>query len=135
MSEQHFEKMDQEWMKSTKDLREKKVSDGILKGFSASVERRILSQEQAPKRSALRAWVPAMAVLVIASVVVFRSPILSTPFAPVLKTTDYAQLDDNEEMDVEEEIAALTELDAWSEEDDAENLELSVESSEGGDLA
>ena len=116
MSEQHFEKMDQEWIKATQELREKKVSDGILKGFSASVERRILSHKQTPHRAASPAWAPAMIVLVIASVVVLRTPMLSTPFAPIVKTVDYAQLQNTE--NVNDEIAALKELGVWNEEDE-----------------
>ena len=118
MSKQQFEKMDEQWMKATKDLREKKVSDGILKGFSASVERRILAAEpQAPKRVRTLAWVPAMAVLVIASVVVLRTPLLSQPTAIVAQKVDYAQLPDTDNID--EEIAALKEVGAWSDADDA----------------
>ena len=41
MSDKKFEKMDEQMMQSMKTLREKEVSEGILKGFSASVERRI----------------------------------------------------------------------------------------------
>ncbi len=117
MNDKDFQKMDEQWMKSAKDLREKKVSDGILKGFSASVERRIISKERSGKRGASPAWVPAMAILVIASVVVLRSPMLSTPVMPIVKTVDYAQLHDTD--DVDDEIAALKEIGAWSDEDEA----------------
>ena len=124
MNEKQFEKMDNEWMKATKDVREKKVSDGILKGFSASVERRILGAESrtskrpAPAWPAGRlAWVPAMAVLVIASVVVLRSPMMFQPTALIPPTVDYAQLPDTENIDAE--IAALKEVGAWNDADDA----------------
>ena len=116
MSEKQFEKMDEQWMKSTKDLREKKVSDGILKGFSASVERRIASEPQAPKRARALVWVPAMAVVVIASAVVLRTPTLSQPTAIAPQTVDYAQLPDTDNID--EEIAALKEVGAWNDADD-----------------
>ena len=112
MSEKNFEKMDQEWMKSTKELREKKVSDGILKGFSTSVERRILAKEQAPKPARVLSWVPAMAVLVVAFVVVMRLPDRQAG-TPV----DYAQLSEMDNID--DEIAALKEVGAWSDADDA----------------
>ena len=50
MNEKQFEQMDEHWMRSTKEMREKKVSDGMLKGFSMSVERRITGAgEEAPK--------------------------------------------------------------------------------------
>ena len=117
MNEKQFEKMDNEWMKATKDVREKKVSDGILKGFSASVERRILGAESRTSKRPALAWVPAMAVLVIASVVVLRSPMMFQPTALIPPTVDYAQLPDTENIDAE--IAALKEVGAWNDADDA----------------
>ena len=57
MNEHNFEKMDQKLMDAMKTWREKEVSEGILKGFSASVERRI----QAKKQPTL-AWYSALAV-------------------------------------------------------------------------
>jgi hypothetical protein len=117
MKEQEIEKMDQEWMRSTKDIREKKVSDGMLKGFSASVERRILAKEQSPAPARAFSWVPAMAVLVIASVVVLRSPMVSQPTAFIQQPIEYAQLNDTDNID--DEIAALKEVGAWSDADDA----------------
>ena len=59
MNEEQFEKMDQQWMKTTKDVREKKVSDGILKGFSTSVERRILGAESRTSKRLALACYPA----------------------------------------------------------------------------
>ena len=118
MNEQQFEKMDEQWMKSTKELREKKVSDGILKGFSTSVERRLTAAgEPAPKRVWTLAWVPAMAVLVIASSVILKSPQLSQPTALMPQTVEYAQLPDTDSIN--EEIAALKEVGAWNDADDA----------------
>ena len=128
MSEAHFEKMDEQWMKLTQELREKKVSDGILKGFSTSVERRILSKQQIAKRAWAPAWVPAMAVLVIASVVALRSPMLFAPAQPIAKTMDYAQRHDTD--NVVDEIAALKEMGVWSDSDEAllgENDEAGME--------
>ena len=130
-----FEKMDQEWVKSTQDIREKKVSEGILKGFSTSVERRIVLNKQSSKRSFSPSFVPAMAVLIIASAVVLRSPMLSTPLAPISKNVDYAQLYDAE--NVGNEIAALKEMGVWTDEDDAllgENGESGMEDLELSNL-
>ena len=112
------EKMDQELMRASKELREKEVSEGMLKGFSASVERRILARKQdgSPKRFLLPALVPALAVMMLASLVVLRSPMVSTPQAP--QSLDYAQLDAGQ-TDIEEDIAALKEIGAWSEEDES----------------
>lgn len=108
MNEHPFEKMDQEWMGAMKEAREKKISEGILKGFSASVERRILATERKTHNTwASPAWIPVMAVLVMASLVVLRVP----------QTVDYAQLHDSES--VSDEIAALKEVGAWSDADDA----------------
>ena len=122
MSDEHFEKADEKMMEAMKTVREKRVSDGILKGFSASVERRILAKEQAgprPKPAYRAAWVPVLAVMVLASLVALRTPVgVST-----------------ETTDVEDEIAALKEVGAWSDDDetvlgnsedtDAQVLELS----------
>ncbi len=107
MSDKKFERMDEQWMKATKDLREKKVSDGMLKGFSTSVERRILSKEQFAKRAWSPAWVPAMAVLVIAFAAVLHLP----------QSVDYAQLPNTASVD--DEIAVLKEVGAWNDEDEA----------------
>ena len=125
MSDSHFEKADKKMMDAMKALREKRVSDGILKGFSASVERRILAKGTGPHpRPAFRAtWVPVLAVMVLASLAVSRVQTSS-------KLTD-----------IEEEIAALKEVGAWSDEDesvlgnsedtDAQVLELSAGMSGG----
>jgi len=117
MNDKDFQKMDEKWMKSTKDIREKKVSDGILKGFSASVERRIIPTEHSVKRWQSPAWVPVMAVLVIASVIVLRSPILSEPGTTSVETVDSAEPIDIDA--VESEIADLRAIGSWNDEDDA----------------
>ena len=107
MRDEQFKKMDEQWMKATEELREKKVSEGILKGFSTSVERRLAGETPRSKPVRTLAWIPAMAVLVIASVVVLRSPM------PV----DYARLPETDNLD--EEIAALKAVGAWNEADEA----------------
>ena len=118
MNEKQFERMDREWMKSTQPIRDKKVSDGILKGFAVSVERRILgAAQETSKKVRTQAWVPAMAVLVIASAVVLRTPTLTQPTVVIPQTVEYAQLPVIENLN--EEIAALKEVGAWSDADDA----------------
>lgn len=103
MKDKEFKKMDEAWMKKMKPLREKEVSEGLLKGFSASVERRLTPAGEAPARkTALRpVWIPTLAVLVLASAVVLRSPVSPTA-------------DD----DVQEEIEVLRELGVWDEASD-----------------
>ena len=108
-----FKKLDEQWMKSMKPVREKQVTDGILKGFSVSVERRILAKKEASlsgRRAVSPVWVPVLAVMVLASLAVLRSPV-----APPV---EYAELD-NKTTDVEEDIAVLKELGAWTDQDDA----------------
>ena len=121
MSDKNFKDMDQKLMAAMKELREKEVSDGILKGFSASVERRLLARkrpEVSSKRLWSPAWAPVLAVMVLASAVVLRSPVvLLAPSGP--QPVEYAQLDPSKPTDIEEEIAALSELGAWSDEDDS----------------
>lgn len=117
MSEKEFEKMDAELMKATEELREKKVSEGMLKGFSASVERRLAGEEPQARPSRRLAWAPVMAVLVIASVIALRSPNMPQPGPVSAVSVEYAQLPALGELD--EEIAALKEVGAWSDDDDA----------------
>lgn len=135
MDDKNFEKMDQDWMKSTKELREKKVSEGMLKGFAVSVERRLEAQKEVPKPVRALTWVPAMALLVIAFVLAVPSPRMFFPGFLAPQTLDYAQLQETENLD--EEIAALKEVGAWSEADDAllgENAELEIEDLELSNL-
>jgi hypothetical protein len=117
MNEEQFKKMDEGWMKAAEGLREKKVSDGILKGFSASVERRLAGETPRSRPVRALAWAPAVAVVVIASVVVLRSPILSQPTTVLTGTVEYAQLPEPDSLD--EEIEALKEVGAWNEADEA----------------
>ena len=111
MNDKDFHKIDEAWMEKTKSIREKPVSEGMLKGFSASVERKIAgTQEDGARRvPALRpAWVPALAVMVIASVVVLRSPI-------VPHSVEFAQVSSEEELQVQEEMEVLQDLGVWDE--------------------
>ena len=120
MTDKYFEPMDEKLMDSMKTLREKEVSEGMLKGFSASVERRILAKQQAersPRAAFSPGWVPALAVMVLASLVVLRLP--SEPVSQVSQSTGHTRLSNNKEVDVEDEIAALKELGVWSDEDEA----------------
>lgn len=107
MNDKQFKKMDEAWMKKIEPLRDKQVSEGMLKGFSASVERRITAQDEAQARKApafRAAWAGTLAVLVLASFVVLRSPIV-----------ELAQVPD---ADVQEEIEMLKDLGVWDENED-----------------
>lgn len=131
MNDRQFHEMDEAWIKKTKTMREKEISDGMLKGFAASVERRITAKGDAlgHKTPAWRAaWVPVMAVLVLASVVVLRLPdrqagspstsnIHLTSSNPSLELAQ-AVLDD--EQLLQEEMEILQELGVW--EESAEDL-------------
>ena len=120
MKDHDFKKMDENLMDSMKTLREKEVSEGMLKGFSASVERRILAKrqtERAPRAAFSPGWVPALAVMVLASLVVLRLP--SEHASSVSQTTEHTQLNSSKDTNIEDEIAALKELDVWSDEDES----------------
>ena len=41
MKDKDFKKMDESMMKKMESLRQQQISEGMLKGFSASVERRL----------------------------------------------------------------------------------------------
>mgnify|MGYP001564172558 CR=1 FL=1 len=137
MAKESFEKQDERLMEALKSAREKKVPSGLLKGFSASVEKKIREKQPSleiqvkPKRTWAPAWVPVFAVLIIGSLLVLRLPLRVKETTSPLKTVgvthvSVAQLSD--------EIAALRELGAWTDEDektagvaseiDAEDLEL-----------
>ena len=116
MNDKQFHEMDEAWMDKMKPLRDKKISEGILKGFSTSVERRILSKEElVPVRKNpiwRAAWVPVFAVLTIASVVILRSPIFPGP------SVEYAEVATSSNEEVQDEIEVLKELGVWDEIED-----------------
>ena len=122
MSDKRFEKIDKKLMAAMKPLREQEVSEGMLKGFAASVERKILGRkEEAKKPGSLfsPAWAPALAVMVLASLAVFHSPVVLAPTANTPSSSYKASMEGNKEMNVEEEISTLKELGVWNDEDDA----------------
>ena len=131
MKDKDFKEMDQSLMKRTEPLREQKISEGILKGFSASVERRLPDRQAGISggstalqwKSARRlVWVPTFAVMVLASVAVLRSPI--APSLISARDTQEIQLAQAvapaDEM--QDEIAVLTELGVLDEAEDADLL-------------
>ncbi len=121
MTDENFEKMDQELKQNLKPLSEVPVPSRLLQGFSASVIRKIQA-EGAPQsepetfRGSKAVWlVPTFAVLVLASTVLWRSDlwrsVVSEPVGMIQMATNVST--------ISEEIDALRDLGAWTEEDDA----------------
>ncbi len=122
MNDKEFKNLDEAMMKSMKPLRDKKVSEGMLKGFSASVERKIHAGDApaaAPARRWAPMWVPTLAVMILASVVVLRSPVTTTqPVTFLSSPMELAQLVGTEE--IQSDMALLKELgELTDEEEDA----------------
>ena len=117
MDDKKFKKMDEKMMKAMEPLRSKEVSPGILKGFSASVERKIAAaQEEVPSaRPARLVWAPAAVMAALALFVVIQTPIKGgwqgVSFTPAL---ELAQL--TSEQDIQEELSVLIELGELDEE-------------------
>ncbi|OIO37914.1 MAG: hypothetical protein AUJ72_03630 [Candidatus Omnitrophica bacterium CG1_02_46_14] len=113
MDHRSFDEQDKAWMERFKTKREEKVPQEILKGFSAGVEAQIrqnqpsLEVQWKPKRRWLPVWTPVLAVLIIGSIVVLR--------IPMSKTVELAQATPSQ---ISDEIADLSEVGAWTEEDD-----------------
>lgn len=108
MKDKEFKNLDEAMMKSMASLREQKVSEGMLKGFSASVERKIQPDSTPVVQHARRwapVWVPTLAVMVLASVAVLRAPV------------ELAQMVSSDE--IQNEVAILKELGALTDEEEA----------------
>ena len=121
MTDETFEKMDRELKENLKSLSETPVPPRILSGFSASVIRKI-EAEKAPRtqsetfRGLKVVWLaPTFAALVLASTVLWRSDlwqsVLSEPGGVIHMASNVST--------ISEEIDALRDLGAWTEEDDA----------------
>ena len=139
MEKESFEKQDQSLMEALKNVRDKKVPSAIMKNFSAAVESKIRESQPTrelqfkPKRSWMPVWAPVLAVLMIGSLLVLRLPIglREIPMNSTARPIQLAQANTNQLSD---DIAALRELGAWTDDDersagvatenDAEDLEL-----------
>lgn len=124
MTNDSFEKMDSHWMHEFQSVREKGVPQGILKGFAASVERRIELErpEQGASKTFRRrffmpVFVPTFAVLVISAAIVTRLPLWAPSPEVATPSVELAQAPNAEELSTE--IAALREIGVWTEEDEA----------------
>jgi len=138
MTNKSFDEQDKFLMERLKTTREKKVPLVILKGFSDSIFARIREKqlnpalEIKPRRSWVPVWAPVFAVLIIGSVLVLRLPISMQRVPSIPKTVQLAQANTSQLSD---EIATLSELGVWTEDDeksagvstenDIEELELS----------
>ena len=109
MNDKEFKKMDEAWMDKMAPLREKTISEGMLKGFATSVERRI-AEPNVPVRKApaLGAFVPAFAVILIASAVILRSPVYPTYITGTGVSVQLAQLP--AVLELQDEFDVLHEL-------------------------
>ena len=114
MNKDDFEKLDEEFMDRLKTERQKSVSPGILKGFSASVMAKISERgkKTAPVRSLAPVWVPAFAVILLASAAAVKIPFFSVP-----SPAPYLNLMIAGTADLSEEISALEDLGVWGDED------------------
>lgn len=138
MAKESFEGQDHSWMERLKGVREKKVPPIFLKGFADSVESQIrktqpsLEIQLKPKRTWVPVWTPVLVVLIIGSLLVLRLPVGMRQIPAPVKTIELAKANVTQLSD---EIAALREIGAWTDEDeksagvttenDAEDLELS----------
>ena len=119
MTDERFEQMDRDFKENLKPLSEAPVPQKILQGFSASVLRKIEAQSN-PEPESFRGfkavWLaPTFAVLVLASTVLWRADlwhsVLSEPGGMIHMAVNVST--------ISEEIDALRDLGAWTEEDDA----------------
>ena len=119
MDDKQFKKMDERMMKAMKPLREKEVSEGMLKGFSASVERRLSTRQAgiASKNAPRLVWAPAAVAMVFALFVVLKSPVQSSfQLQPAgTPTMELAQL--VSEQEIQDDVAVLMELGELNTED------------------
>ncbi len=121
MNDKDFKQLDDAMMKQMSSLREQKVNEGMLKGFSASVERKIQSQNTPvlqPVRRWAPVWAPTLAVMILASVVVLKSPMTSqSPLSGLSSSIELAQLVSSD--DIQNDVAILKELGELTEEEEA----------------
>ena len=125
MDDKKFKDMDQSMMKKMESVRQQQISEGMLKGFSASVERRIThrssSQTSVVGRGTAAFWAPALAVMVLASVAVLRSPIAPSFLASEKGEVFLAEAVSNSQ-DLQDDLAVLGELGVLDEYEDIEAL-------------
>lgn len=128
MNDKQFQKSDKHWMAVMKPVREKQISEKILHGFAASVIRKIEGAGEQPKQKPWQVWAlaPVLAVMVLASTLVLRTPVL-----PGILDADTSML---EELELAEALVSETQSDSIQEElnvlselgvlDEYEDLEL-----------
>ena len=114
-------------MKKMEPLREQKISEGMLKGFSTSVERRLTRSAEIVERKPVGRFilVPTFAVMLLASVAVLRSPVHEIQLAQAVAPAD----------EVQDDIAILSELGVLDEYELDESMELTQNQSSFSTLA
>ena len=127
MNDKDFKKIDELMMKKMEPLREQKISEGMLKGFSTSVERRLIGSAEIieRKRAGRFILVPTLAVMLLASVVVLKAPVHEIQLAQAVAPAD----------EVQDDIAILSELGVLDEYELDESMELTQNRSSGSSLA
>ena len=122
MTEEPFEKMDESLREEFRAFREKKVPSDILIGFSASVAEKIRARagEKESRRVRFPIWIPALVpVLGVLALFVWAAVLKPSPgMRTVLLPNGSVPIALSVTHDLSEEIAALEELGAWTEEDD-----------------
>ncbi len=116
MDDKNFEKADRSFMTALKGLREKPSDGGY--GIAAEVERRLRAGGSAPRARRARAlpWlVPALALSLVVAVVPALRPVHVTQ-GPVAERIQLASRPTVSSVD--DEIAILKEVGAWTEDDD-----------------
>lgn len=122
MNEHDFDKMDSEFLKKFEKLRDKKVPKRVLDGFSASVEEKIrkklFTPELEKKRFRMPLWAPVLTVLVLASLVVFRTGLHRATYFERPSNSVVISQPVPVNGDLAVEIAALKEIGEWTEQDE-----------------
>ncbi len=106
---ENFEKTDEAFMKKLRPLRERRLNERLLSGFTASVERKIASAGS-PVGAGIRRWAPftaAPAILGLVALLWITYP---------AENVQLAQLSDPDALSAE--IAALKDLGEWTEADE-----------------
>ncbi len=120
MSDSSFNETDKRWQKALEKEREKMPSPELMKNFSSQVVEKIEKREEKrvfklPEIVSARVFVPVFTMMILASFVVLRLP-FESPKSPAIMES--IQIGTANASEVEEDIAELRELGAWTEEDE-----------------
>lgn len=115
MNDQHFEKTDRAFMTALKGLREK--PSGAEYRVAAEVERRLRAGDAPAVKARTSRTLPWLASALTLSLLL-AVPALHTNFAPAPEPARIQLASKPAVSNVDEEIAILKEVGAWTEEDD-----------------